>query len=99
MNRRNFLRGMAGILSAGYSASVLPGGVIMPIRQLWTPNSYSMTVRTEPYYFNDEKCFIIDEITLISDASNSTTLEVSPPFYVEYKSLGIFDLTRPLTLR
>ena len=37
MDRRRFLTGMAGILAAGYSASVLPSGVIMPIRKLWTP--------------------------------------------------------------
>ena len=39
MNRRRFLTGMAGILAAGYSASVLPSGVIMPIRKLWVPDN------------------------------------------------------------
>ena len=37
MNRRGFLTGMAGILAAGYAPSVLPSGIIMPIRKLWTP--------------------------------------------------------------
>ena len=32
------MTGMAGILAAGYSASVLPSGVIMPIRKLWVPD-------------------------------------------------------------
>jgi hypothetical protein len=37
MNRRGFLTGMAGILAAGYSASVLPSGVIMPVKALLVP--------------------------------------------------------------
>jgi hypothetical protein len=57
MNRRGFLTGMAGILAAGYSASVLPSGVIMPIKKLWTPpqgmfmvdGSYYMMVHPSNY--------------------------------------------------
>lgn len=37
MNRRGFLKGMAGILAAGVAPAVLPSGVIMPVRNLWTP--------------------------------------------------------------
>ena len=43
MNRRNFITGMAGILAAGYSASVLPSGVIMPVRKLWVPDTITVT--------------------------------------------------------
>ena len=38
MNRRRFITGMAGILAAGYSASILPSGVIMPVRKVWVPD-------------------------------------------------------------
>lgn len=41
MNRRSFLQGMAGILSAGVAPAVMADGIasriLMPVRQLWTP--------------------------------------------------------------
>jgi hypothetical protein len=37
MNRRAFLTGMAGILGAGVAPAILPSGIIMPIKRLWTP--------------------------------------------------------------
>lgn len=37
MDRRGFLRGMAGVLAAGLAPAVLSSGVIMPIRQLIVP--------------------------------------------------------------
>lgn len=40
MNRRSFLRGMAGILAAGIAPAVLPSGIIMPVRKLWTPSRW-----------------------------------------------------------
>lgn len=33
-NRRTFLKGMAGILAAGFAPAVMPSGIIMPIRKL-----------------------------------------------------------------
>ena len=32
---------MAGILAAGVAPAVLPSGIIMPIRKLWTPPTVS----------------------------------------------------------
>jgi hypothetical protein len=37
MNRREFLTGLAGILGAGVAPAILPSGIIMPIKKLWTP--------------------------------------------------------------
>jgi len=37
MDRRRFITGLAGIFAAGYAPAVLPSGVIMPVRKLWTP--------------------------------------------------------------
>ena len=58
MNRRRFLTGMAGILAAGYSASVLPSGVIMPIRKLWVPDiDRTVTVAASAIWNYDEILF------------------------------------------
>lgn len=38
MNRRGFLKGMAGILAAGVAPALIPSGILMPVRQLWTPS-------------------------------------------------------------
>lgn len=35
--RRNFLKGIAGILAAGVAPAAIGSGILMPIRQLWTP--------------------------------------------------------------
>ena len=41
MSRRRFLRGLAGILSAGVAPYVVTtSGVLMPVRKLWTPSDY-----------------------------------------------------------
>lgn len=37
MNRRRFLRGIAGILAAGVAPAAVGSGVLMPIKTLWTP--------------------------------------------------------------
>ena len=50
MNRRGFLTGMAGILAAGYSASVLPSGVIMPIRKVWVPEQAVWRYGVDPAF-------------------------------------------------
>lgn len=36
MDRRGFLKGLAGILAAGVAPAVLPSGIIMPVRRLIT---------------------------------------------------------------
>lgn len=41
MNRRGFLAGMAGILATGVAPAVIPSGILMPVRQLWTPTPIS----------------------------------------------------------
>lgn len=46
MDRRRFITGLAGILGAGYSASILPSGVIMPIRQIISPKPYIISWET-----------------------------------------------------
>lgn len=38
ISRRSFLKGLAGILAAASAPAILPNGIIMPIRQLWTPD-------------------------------------------------------------
>ena len=52
------MTGMAGILAAGYSASVLPSGVIMPIRKLWVPDiDRTVTVAASAIWNYDEILF------------------------------------------
>ncbi len=36
MNRRDFLRGMAGILATGFAPAVVGSGVLMPVRTILT---------------------------------------------------------------
>lgn len=44
MNRRGFLRGMAGILAAGVAPAVIPSGILMPVRTLWKPSALGPTI-------------------------------------------------------
>lgn len=44
MNRRSFITGMAGILAAAAAPAVLPSGIIMPVRKLWTPSTQIVTI-------------------------------------------------------
>ena len=39
MNRRSFITGMAGILSAGYAPAFVGSSVLMPVRKIWTPKT------------------------------------------------------------
>ena len=43
MDRRGFLKGMAGILASGIAPAALPSGIIMPIRQIIVPQSLYIT--------------------------------------------------------
>ena len=85
MNRRGFLTGMAGILAAGYAPSVLPSGIIMPIRKLLLPEDfgYTMTIIAEPFVIN-KNGFVIERMELLADVSNATTLTVHPLDYQEF---------------
>ncbi len=40
MDRRSFLRGMAGILATGLAPAVVGSGVLMPVRTIWKPGSF-----------------------------------------------------------
>ena len=57
MNRRGFLRGMAGILAAGAAPAILPSGIIMPIRTLISPTL------TQVLDFGGNRLLTIDMIT------------------------------------
>ena len=37
MNRRSFITGMAGILSAGYAPAFVGSSVLMPVKKVWVP--------------------------------------------------------------
>ena len=39
MNRRSFITGMAGILSAGYAPAFVGSSVLMPVKKIWTPKT------------------------------------------------------------
>ena len=55
MHRRRFLQGLAGILASGVAPAVLPSGILMPVRKLWTP-SYGFAFQST---FEDAE--IVDE--------------------------------------
>lgn len=62
MDRRGFLRGMAGILAAGAAPAVLPSGILMPIKSLILPG-YDEYVITEVVTSNSNGLLTIDLIT------------------------------------
>lgn len=39
IGRRNFLKGMAGILAASVAPAAIGSGILMPVRQIWTPST------------------------------------------------------------
>lgn len=59
---------MAGILAAGYAPSVLPSGIIMPIRKLWTPPrittaTITISVRNEfIYLLSDDGKYLMQKV-------------------------------------
>lgn len=91
MNRRNFITGIAGILAAGFAPTVLPSGVIMPIRKLWTPDA-SFIVQIEPQFLNGGKGFIITKLELIADPSDSVMITWSQPDYSTFKHIATFKV-------
>ena len=38
MNRRGFLKGMAGILASGFAPAVVGSGILMPVKTIWKPD-------------------------------------------------------------
>ncbi len=75
MNRRGFLTGMAGILGAGYSAAILPSGVIMPIRKLWTPEREIVVGFSQ---LRDVDYIRIGNTSTTSHSQGSVYLDLSP---------------------
>jgi hypothetical protein len=59
--------------------------------------AYTLTIQTQPHYFNDGLPFIIDDIELLADtqSSGSTTLATSADDYANFGTIGSFDLTVP----
>ena len=52
MNRRNFITGMAGILSAGYAPAFVGSSVLMPVKKIWTPVGFYGDYYFDGYYFH-----------------------------------------------
>lgn len=44
MRRRSFLAGMAGILAASMAPAAVRGGILMPTRQVWTPEPWQPAI-------------------------------------------------------
>lgn len=61
--RRQFMTGIAGMIAAGYGATVLPSGVIMPVKEIWTPNGSWGTC----YILNDQGEYTVDHQFRIVD--------------------------------
>jgi len=38
MDRRGFLKGMAGILASGFAPAVVGSGILMPVKTIWKPD-------------------------------------------------------------
>ena len=53
MNRRSFITGVAGILSAGYAPAFVGSSVLMPVKKIWTPvEFYGVGGFYGDYYFD-----------------------------------------------
>ena len=50
-SRRGFLKGMAGILAAGVAPAAIGSGILMPIRNLWTPPTFEEVLATMPDHY------------------------------------------------
>ena len=43
IDRRTFLRGLAGILAAGVAPAAIGSNILMPVRKIWTPATGTVT--------------------------------------------------------
>lgn len=93
MDRRNFISGLAGILASGFAPASVASGVLMPVRRIVVPYTYSISPRAP-------LCLIMEDAWEdITVPPGEYLLRYKPPGISGEPLVNVLSLTKEETFR